>query len=216
MKMKFCLLVLVCTFFAKDVVAQQASPNTVTGNFNALRFDEFVQRVESQTSFHFYYDPSQFDSLTITISLDKAFLPSVLDKIFNSTDWHYIIDKENHVFITKGFTLAADLPYGFFTGKKDTSVTIAKNSSVTSGYLKKVKNEKLDISVENKLHDIGIKRNEVQKGNVNVAGYVRDEHTGESLSGALIYVDRPQVQVSTDQFGYYSLVLPAGRHILNI
>ena len=73
-----------------------------------------------------------------------------------------------------------------------------------------------EISVENKLFDIGIRRNDVTKGNVNVAGYIRDAQTGESVSGALIYQDHPHVQVTSDQFGYYSLVLPAGRHILNI
>ncbi|MEP7251329.1 MAG: carboxypeptidase-like regulatory domain-containing protein [Ginsengibacter sp.] len=216
MKAIICLLILSCLLFAKDTFAQEAQGNAITGSFNEARFNEFVQKVESQTNFHFYYDPSQFDSIAINISVNNAYLPPVLDKIFSGTDWHYTIDKENHVFITKGFTLAQELPYGFFTGKKDTSVTIAKNGSATPGYITKVKNETAEISIENKLYEIGIKRNEVPKGSVNIAGYIIDAQTGESVSGALIYVEHPHVQVASDQFGYYSIVLPAGRHTLNI
>src|ERR1035438_2403388 len=76
--------------------------------------------------------------------------------------------------------------------------------------------ERVKTGWENKLYDIGIKRNDLPKGKLNIAGYVRDEENGESLSGALIYVEHPHTQVNSDQFGYYSLELPAGRHTLNI
>ena len=113
--------------------------------------------------------------------------------------------------------LAQDLPYGFFNGKKDTTAEVAENNMAGApGYIKPAKKVSKEISVENKLFEIGIKRNDVPKGNVNIAGYIRDAQTGESLSGALIYQDHPHVQVNSDQFGYYSLVLPAGRHTLNI
>lgn len=217
MKQKICLLgSFILLFTTKDASAQVAGNNLVTGNFNEAGFNEFVKKIELQTTFQFYYEPVQFDSIAITISVNKAYLPSVLDKVFSNTDWHYTIDKENHVFITKGFSLSTELPYGFFSGKKDTAEIIAKNKPGNPGYISRAKNATPEISIENKLYDIGIKRNEVPKGNVNIAGYVRDAQTGESLSGALIYKEHPHIQVSSDQFGYYSLVLPAGRHTLNI
>ncbi len=217
MKRKLFLLIsFVALFAAKKGFAQDTGDNLVTAGFNEATFNEFVKKIESQTTFHFYYDPSQFDSIAVTISMSKAYLPSVLDKVFSGTDWHYTIDKENHVFITKGFTLAQELPYGFFTGQKDTAQIIAKNKPGNPGYIRQAKNVTPEISIENKLYEIGIKRKEVPTGNVNIAGYIRDAQTGESLSGALIYKEHPHVQVNSDQFGYYSLVLPAGRHTLNI
>jgi len=201
-------------FFSLNTFAQQ-NENLITGNFNQVSFNDFVQKVEAQSNFHFYYNPSQFDSTTITISVTNAHLPSVLDRIFANTDLHYFIDKDNHVFITKGFSLAANLPYGFFNGEQDTTANIAKNESNSSAYISQ-KKAKEEISIENKLFNIGIKRNEVPAGKVNVAGYIRDAQTGESISGGVIYLDHPRVQVSSDQFGYYSLILPAGRHTLNI
>ncbi|HCL84374.1 MAG TPA: TonB-dependent receptor, partial [Chitinophagaceae bacterium] len=53
-------------------------------------------------------------------------------------------------------------------------------------------------------------------GNPAVAGYVRDVSTGEPIMGATISVDTLSILKTTDQFGYYSLLLPRGRHIIRI
>jgi hypothetical protein len=215
MKTGICLF---CSFtlllFSLNSFAQDRD-NLISGNFHEITFHEFVEKVEAQTDFHFYYDPSQFDSLTITLAVSNAHLQAVLDKIFNYTKWHYTIDKDNQVFISKGFSLSANLPYGFFNGEKDTATLAVKNEGI-SNYINQSKKAAQIISVENKLFDIGIKRNDVPKGKVNMAGYIRDAQTGESVSGALLYTDHPHVQVNSDQFGYYSIILPAGRHTLNV
>jgi hypothetical protein len=49
-----------------------------------------------------------------------------------------------------------------------------------------------------------------------LSGYIRDNKTGESISGVVISVDSMGIVVSSDQYGYYSIVLPVGRHILKI
>ena len=210
------IISLILLFASFSAFAQESGDNLVTGDFHEVTFNEFVQKIEAQTNFHFYYVASQFDSISITISVKKAHLPSVLDNIFNNTKWHYTIDNNNNIFITKGIALAAQLPYGFFNGKEDTTMMITRNEPGISGIINQSTSVKQQISVENKLYEIGIKRNEAPKGNVNVAGYIHDGLTGESISGALIYKENPHVQVSSDQFGYYSIILPAGRHTLNI
>lgn len=215
MKQIACLFFFFSLIFSIHTYGQEKG-NLVSGNFNNASFNEFVQKIESGSSFHFYYDPSQFDSVNITVSFNEAHLESILDKIFSKTRWHYLIDNDNHVFITKGFSLAANLPNGFFNGEKDTVDIIAKNEAEMEGYIHPVKKASHEISIENKQFDIGIKRNGIPKGKVNIAGYIRDAQTGESLSGALIYLDHPSIQVRSDQFGYYSIVLPAGRHTFNI
>ena len=53
-------------------------------------------------------------------------------------------------------------------------------------------------------------------GKVNLAGYALDAANGEPIVGASIYVENPRIGVSSDQYGYYSISLPRGRHILNI
>lgn len=211
---------LVCILFLlayTGVHAQDTDSLLITGNFKEVSFDAFVQKIEGQTPYRFFYDPSGFDSLAITVSVKDAHITGLLDKIFAGTRWHYMVDSDRRVFITQDAVIASSLPYGFFTGEKDTATVTAAQAGVAGEYLKpKGKNENAEISVENKVFEIGIKRDEFSKGRVNIAGYIRDAQTGESISGALIYKERPHVQVNSDQFGYYSLILPAGRYTLNI
>ena len=108
MKQIACLFFFFSLIFSIHTYGQEKG-NLVSGNFNNASFNEFVQKIESGSSFHFYYDPSQFDSVNITVSFNEAHLESILDKIFSKTRWHYLIDNDNHVFITKGFSLAAKL-----------------------------------------------------------------------------------------------------------
>src|SRR5665213_2177459 len=88
MKRVFCLsITFIFLFFHSDIYAQQEPDTLITANFTNVTFGAFVKKVEAQTSFHFYYTASQFDSLSITISVKAAHLPSILDKIFANTDW---------------------------------------------------------------------------------------------------------------------------------
>lgn len=215
-----CVFFLYLLLFTIKAFAQKPDDKLITGNYTGLSFSEFVQKVESQTHFHFYYSETDMDSLSVTISVKNAHITSVLDKVFQRTKFHYSMDNDGHIFITKGFTLATKLPSGFFNGNVDTSEIVVKSDREgqdNSAQSKKINSKaNLDLLIENKLFEIGTKREQGQKGNVNIAGYIKDFQTGESISGALIYTNNPRVQVSSDQFGYYSIILPAGRHTVNI
>jgi CarboxypepD_reg-like domain/TonB-dependent Receptor Plug Domain len=205
---------LILLFPAMISFAQEPKNDLISGSFSQASFEQFAKKIEEQTSFHFYFDATQLDSIYITISVTKAHLPGVLDQVFANTDLHFAIDKEDNVFITKGFTISMEPGRRSFAGKKDSS-GIGSKKLEGGGYGNQTKVSQ-EISVENKLFEIGLKVNEIPKGKVNIAGYVRDSHTGESISGAMIYVEKPHIQVASDQFGYFSIILSAGRHTINI
>ena len=188
--------------------------NLITGDFQSMTFEQFVKAVESQSGYHFYYNSSQFDSLSVNISVHNKPLGAVLDQIFLQTDFHYAIDQQNNVFVVRRFKIETQLPQDFFARKKN-----ANDSAefVATDYSEEDKeNEKLKSSLENKLYQIGIKTNTIRQGNATVAGYVRDIKNGEAIIGAAIYIDNPPIGVVTDQYGYYSFTLPRGPHVLKI
>jgi TonB dependent receptor-like, beta-barrel/CarboxypepD_reg-like domain/TonB-dependent Receptor Plug Domain len=196
--------------------AQQNNQQLITGDFHQLTFEQFAQQVEAQTDYHFYFDTAQVDSIIVNFSLTGAHLQAVLDQLFRNTTLQYAIDSQDQVFITKDFAIPIQLPVGFFEGRKEALPIVTENAEGTPDYVEVKKKPEAEISVENKLFEIGLKVNYVPSGKVNIAGYVRDGKTGEAISGALVSVENPRVQVITDQFGYYSLILPAGRHTLYI
>ena len=77
------------------------------------------------------------------------------------------------------------------------------------------KKDKLKIAQENKLIEIGKQiGNEIGKAIIN--GYIKDLNNGEAISGATIFIDSPFISTRSDQYGYYSISLPKGRHILKV
>lgn len=209
------LLILLILCSSTQTFAQQTNNDLITADFNQVSFEQFAKKIEAQTSYHFYFDPSKLDSVEITISVSKVHLPSLLNQVFHKTDIHYTIEK-NQVFITRGFVLPNESGTGFFSRGIDSVSMVAGEATDYSNYIRPAKKAVQEISIENKLFEIGLKVNTLPKGNVNLAGYIRDGLTGEAITGATIYVEKPHIQVASDQFGYYSIILPAGRHTFTV
>jgi hypothetical protein len=67
--------------------------------------------------------------------------------------------------------------------------------------------------MENIVYAIGIKGG--SSTSAVISGYVRDATSGEPLSSATVAVEGGKI-VSTDGFGFYSITVPKGRHILKV
>ncbi|MDB5120290.1 MAG: TonB-dependent receptor [Sphingobacteriales bacterium] len=192
----------------------QDTNRLISGNFQNLRIDEFITQIESQTDYHFYYQSAQFDNLKINIDVTKKPLRFVLDQVFKSSDFHYLIHNNNLVFLTKGKQILAQLPTQFSDNhikgntKQEEQIELA-DLSVT---------EKAPIraTLENKLYEIGSKSQNPGNGNLTLAGYVKELKTGEPVVGAIVYTENPRTETTTDQYGFYTLTLPAGLHILHV
>jgi CarboxypepD_reg-like domain/TonB-dependent Receptor Plug Domain len=187
-----------------------------TARFNAhftnAPFAELVGFIESHSSYHFYYDPAETDSLSVTLQTNRANLAQLLDLVFQQTLFHYAIDDNKRVFITKKFTINTALPANYFnpTGAVSRQEDRPDISATTAP------KEKLKAAVENKIFEIGVRGGRDSKVSATLAGYVKDSKTGESIIGASVYLDTPSIGVNTDQFGYYSLTIPKGRHTVTI
>src|ERR1700726_2299934 len=77
--------------------------NLISGDFDSLHFVQFVHEIESRTNFHFYYDLSQVDSLTVTLHVKGKPLQAVLDQALLNSGFHYAVDGDNQVFIVKRY-----------------------------------------------------------------------------------------------------------------
>lgn len=52
--------------------------------------------------------------------------------------------------------------------------------------------------------------------NVTISGYVRDSANNEELIGASVFVPKAKAGVVTNDYGFYSLTLPAGEHTIHL
>ncbi len=209
----FLFLFLICS----GLYGQKDTVTFITASVKEVSIEKFADIIEKQSGFHFYYDTARVDSVTITITVSNQPIKNVLDLAFANTGIFYAIDNTKHIFLTKGYALNLSLPDGFFNGAKP-----GKNKPVAdlvvSGDLNdtdEVQTEQKAI-LENKLYEIGDKSITNTPHAITMAGYIRDAKTGEPVAGASVYIDNPRIGGTSDQYGYYSLSLPRGRHILNI
>jgi hypothetical protein len=214
MRYIFFLLAVLFSLFYSNLSAQERTDTLVTADFKEMKIEQFVRELESQTGFHFFYINNQFDSLQINFSVKEQPLKKVLELAFVNTDFHFSIDQRKNVFLIKDKTITPELPVGFFDKTKIKNDTIAKNI-VDIDLTNDAKT--VSASLENKLYEIGIKGSETKTAKATIAGYVRDDKTREPLPGVSIFLEENTgTGTVTDQFGYFSLTLPKGTHILNI
>ncbi|HTI10221.1 MAG TPA: TonB-dependent receptor [Puia sp.] len=195
-------------------LAQNDTSGRVTVNFQKIPLDSLMQELERQTGYHFYYDTTDFDSTKVDISAEGQPFYKVLNEVFSGTEITYSIDRYRHVFIGKGEAIHTDLDPAFFDKVSPDRNALAAGDTIHD-YLEEVGKQPV-ATLENKLYVVGEKVTGPLQGLAHVAGYTRDSKTGEPVVGASIYVENPRIGVSSDQYGYYSISLPRGRHILNI
>jgi hypothetical protein len=209
---RFFILLLICYFAGSNAVIAQGDKK-ITINVTDVSLLKFVEEIERSTNYRFYFDPVETDSLLITVKADNATLDQVMQTALQQSVFQYAVDQLNRVYITKKYKIQTEIPADFFDGKKAAKDTASEPVILLPGADEK---DKLRASLEKKLFEIGQRTSSISKGNARITGYVRDVKSGEAISGASVYVDTPSIKTITDQFGYFAITLPKGRHTLRV
>ncbi len=201
-------------FLLVNSVHLAGQTRAVTGTFQGLSFDEFIQQLERQTGYNFYYEPKSFDSLRVTLVADNKPLHEVFDSLFNRTDYHYAIH-QHRVFLTRGRRIYTSLPgHPAPSIKQGEGKTpqVALTDLLADWYPEA---DAPQASLENKLYEIGSKTAPAT-GHATIRGYAVDAKTGEPVVGAAVFIEQPRTGITTDKSGFFALTIPRGRHILYI
>jgi len=186
----------------------------ITGNFEDILFEDFVQKVESQSDYRFYYLKSELDTFAVNYTATGETLDKILRRIFRGTDFNYSINQKA-VFVSYGWKISTELPDDYFgnkpaahqnaedpeeTKKEDNRLVVDYFSSGESG-----------TETDDQLVVIGVKTNRLKAGETEISGRVVSVRNGEPITGATVLLDQPRRAVSTDPLGYYTLSVPYGR-----
>jgi len=198
-----------------EVSAQGNKLPLISGSFRAMNFEQFAKAIEGAAPVHFYFDPTQVDSITVDLTVKDQPLEKVLDQVFEGTVLRYAIDEKGHVFISRGLRVQA-LPETFFETAPPAGDSTARRQGIIATYADDKGKKSRSGTSESKLFEIGVKTNQVRQGVAVVSGYIRNTRSGEPLTGAAIFSDVQSIGTTTDRYGYYSLSLPRGHHVLNV
>jgi len=188
--------------------AWSQTENQISGEFKNISFLQLVNELEKRSDHRFFFDPVSVDSLMITIVISNKTIPEILNEVLSDTELKYAITQTHKVYITPKESVVTELPIDFF--KSDISANDGNRKKYENAHLEeseKIQTEKVII--------IGIKGT-TNKSNASIAGYIRNIKSGEPVIGATVMINEPLIGVATDQFGYYSITLPKGKHQLNM
>jgi hypothetical protein len=203
------LLLLLLVFACLNLQAQDKK--LFSAEFQNTPAAKLLGQLESGSNYQFFYNAAELDSLLVTVSVKQGTIEAVLDQAFTNTDFHYAIDRQNRVFLTRKIPIITSLPPEFFgKAKQDTKLPANKSLLDLSTDKDIVKG-----TIENKLYEIGSK-NTPRAGKSVVSGYVRNSNSGEPVINASVFVDKLNTGVTTDQYGYYTFTVPPGNHVFNV
>jgi hypothetical protein len=187
----------------------RAQSQLISGDFTNKSFDEAVKIIEQQSDFHFYYQHHITDSLTMDFVCERESVEKVLEKMLHRTALQYAIHK-TQIFITEKRKIITQLPDDFFANDE-----VHRKKSLLFDYSDYEKHDARKKIAETKVYSIG-DRNTPQDGFASLAGNIKDALNGEPIIGATIYEEKSKNGAATNEFGYYSITLPKGRHELKI
>jgi len=164
-------------------------------------FAEFVKEAESLYKVRFFYKEEWIKGLRPVIIKGNYSLSELLDAQLRGTSLFYFDDDAGNVIITSDYKIkgpAREEP-------ADNNFILPSGNSETND------NRRLS---ENVFIDIGNPYDRNKPGKAVLSGYVIDTDTKEPVPGATVFVPERSAGTMTNEYGYYSLTLPRGRHSL--
>ncbi len=203
-----------CLTFSVSVFAQDTT--RLSMHLEKATVEQFVHELEIKSAYHFYFDVQKWDSLRISVSVTNSSLSNLLDQALEHTSLKYAITSDGRVFLTSGVAIQTSLPTNFFD---DSTRVISENRSAARDIYAPINQsglKRLQVSDKNKIYEFGVREKDNTGGTASVTGYIREEKSGEAVSGAVIRIDSGTNSVTTDDFGFYNITLKKGSHVLII
>lgn len=179
----------------------QTDNQLVSLSLNNAPLTRLVKELEQQTSYRFFYLESWIDTVSVSVELEKQPVPTALQKALMKTGINFTI-LNDRIFLTPYVTIITDLS----SYARDYAVN--PNGVQT---LQKIPEGKESVKIET-IH-IGT-NNPSRSGNATLTGYIKEKISGEPMVGVVLY--SKNISAVSDAFGFYSLTLPAGVHVLNV
>lgn len=204
----FLLFLIFCT------VAKAQNNATLTKSYRQTYFIEVINDLETAYQTQFFLDP-KLDSVKIDFDIVDLNLKETLKQLTIKSNINFLVKDNGRVVIATGeYTISPSLDRAFFDLPKDNIETTVPNQNSVLDNIREITESEKDKRLENQLIEIGQSSKRFEGKLATVVGYIREAKTGEPVIGASVFKRNPTVGVITDQFGYFSLTLPKGKHEL--
>jgi hypothetical protein len=196
-------------FFLFIVAAywSHAQQETITASYDSAHFTDLVRDIESKSPYRFFYADAWVDTLRITTSFTNASPTEIIEKVLQHTSIrHYILG--NRIILTYNVPILDKMDTTLF---KEFQNTDAANWSYS--FQRELVSDEKGGQKENTVTVVGI-AGKTSSRVVLLSGYIKERKTGESIAGAV--VSGSGKATTSDQYGFYSLLLPVGLQTITV
>ncbi|MDP4222195.1 MAG: TonB-dependent receptor [Bacteroidota bacterium] len=198
MKLRLQLFILLL-FVSRTLTAQEELK--ITWDYRDLSFREFVSKAESSLNLKFFYKDEWVEDLKPGNFPGFTSLTDLLNNLFRDKSLFYFIDESGNLIITKNFAVKLS----------EAAQGDEKDFMAPTEYYDSKDKEKLSGNI---FLDIGNPADRYKPGNVTISGYVTNRDTKEPVPGVTVYIQKLSIGTISNQYGYYTLNLPRGVHLL--
>jgi hypothetical protein len=197
MKIKITVLILL---LCATLTLRAQEKYSLPSDLKDLSFREFTRKVEGILPVKFFYKQEWVATLT-SGNIDCSTLQCYLDNIFKGTSLYYIIEESGNIVITNNYAI------------KVTSTDDSKSSKYVppSDFSGNQENQKLSGNASVSVGNPAEKNNH---GSVTLSGYIYNKDTREPVAGVTVFVQKLSAGTISNQYGYYTMTLPRGIHVL--
>ena len=201
----------------------QAEEIQVRENYEGEPFMEFILQMEEQHSVRFFFAPEWVEGIQVRQMENPISLIGLLNATIQDTELTFVFHR-NRVYFSKGnpigpspkLVLTPPIPIS----RKPSSAEIRFTPPLPDRpiddrpALPALETTTAPTLSPTLVLEIGEAQNKPTT-NATLVGYVRDAIDGEPLIGATVLVEELEVGTRTDPYGYYSLSLPTGIHLIS-
>ncbi|MEO9891574.1 TonB-dependent receptor [Aurantibacter sp.] len=208
--MKLVTILLLAVFSFQFSLAQSENINISVNFKNANREDVLLQ-IEKISDFDFYYSSTWLGAEHISGSYENTPINNVLKDIFNNTTINFYFLETNKIVLTQNVIIKDKLHTSFYQDSIITSITSTDDeTSIPNFYLI----PKESGSSKTETIRIGKEQRYSNQENFTLTGTVINSMNGEPIQNLAIILKDGSRGVSTNENGFYKIVLPFGQSII--
>lgn len=193
------LILFVLFFFSSLAVAQDTQ--IIPSNYQGLSFSEFVNAAESIQNIKFFYKEEWVKDMKLGDYPGSKTLTDILDNLFRGSSVYYYVDKFGNIVLTKYYNVKISNK----STEKETNYIPPTDYGVADENTLRKGNTTLEV---------GNPAERNKPGNVIVSGYITNRDTKDPVAGVTVFVQKLSAGSVSNEFGYYSLSLPRGLHVV--
>ncbi len=200
------LILILTAAFSLSYGRQEPRPaagDLISLQLDSVSFDAFIQELEQQTEYAFFYDPRWTRALKLSIHVDKRRLEEILDAVLADHELYYFVDKNKRVFITLSSPILSSLHSDSVRLQGPERLTASNN--LIGDYVDTTRLS--SVTIESKVFQFGNPFSALP-GEKILTGYIRSINTGEPVVNATVSIDGQMTAVQADAKGYYSIAIP--------